>query len=170
MKYAKPPVLQTTTNLSQSSNGSDIQSTPLTPGRGHPTDAILQTPTQKSIQEQDAIETLLFMSSPGHSSLGQAFPQPQGQTSQAQSPLRTEFGGPLRSAQSRRVEFSESQRLPPESPNPGRRRRPLSGAGQLRDDEFHKMLDSMPDHDDDSTDDDEIEIPITPKRFATSRV
>ncbi len=70
----------------------------------------MNTPTQKTIQEQDAMEALLFMSSPGNSgNLGpsHAFPPPRSQMSPQQSPLRAEFGveASLRGVQGRRAEF-----------------------------------------------------------------
>ncbi|KAI9741491.1 MAG: hypothetical protein M1818_004297 [Claussenomyces sp. TS43310] len=167
LKYSAPLNLRAAFDLSKRSNGSNSDPTPHTPSRSQPTDDVLQTPTQKSIQEQDAIETLLFMSSPGNSSMGQAFPQSQGQTSQVQSPLRTEFGAPLHVAPGRRIEFPEARKSRLATLNTSSRRRiPMVEAGKLGEDEFDKLLDSMADE----SSDEEIEIPMTPRRLATSNV
>ncbi|KAH8678841.1 hypothetical protein BGZ60DRAFT_252241 [Tricladium varicosporioides] len=90
-KFSKPPTMP-----GQHSNSSLRSSTPRTPNRHDYRDNTIiqiQTPTQKTIQEQDAIETLLFMSSPGNSgNMGPnpSFP-PRSQASPQQSPLRAEF-------------------------------------------------------------------------------
>ncbi|TAQ84825.1 hypothetical protein B7494_g6855 [Chlorociboria aeruginascens] len=88
-RFTKPPILP-------GGSSSFNTSTPRTPRRNELQEVPnLRTPTQKTIQEQDAIETLLFMSSPGNSgNMG----HPHGgftgvnQMSPQQSPLRTEFG------------------------------------------------------------------------------
>ncbi|RFU23592.1 hypothetical protein B7463_g12746, partial [Scytalidium lignicola] len=104
--FSKPPNLpgQSTSDMSQYSQQQfhSPTPTPRTPIRGGNSSsnnrfqdgaAGIRTPTQKTIQEQDAIETLLFMSSPGNSgNLNHAFPPPsRSQTSPQRSPLRTEF-------------------------------------------------------------------------------
>ena len=104
-KFTKPPTIPT-----HGSNSPYQNSAPRTP---HRTDfrenIVIQTPTQKTIQEQDAIETLLFMSSPGNSgNMGHAFPPPRTQGSPQQSPLRTEFNVLPKGAQGRRVEFERA--------------------------------------------------------------
>ena len=108
-KFSKPPTIP-----GQDSGSSHNTSTPRTPnGRSEYMDAkSTQTPTAKTIQEQDAMEALLFMSSPGNSgNMGHAFPQLGGsQISPQQSPLRAEFHvqPPLhRGAPGRRVDFEE---------------------------------------------------------------
>jgi len=147
--------------------------TPRTPNRNsHPVDMMLQTTNHKSLQERDAIETLLFMSSPGNSnSLGHNFP-PSGQMSQQPSPLRAEFGAPLRDATGRNVEFTGvSSHVASEagSTTPLARKRDHRSTGLARsgDDMYDVMLDGLPDSD---SSDDEIEIPITPRRLAASRM
>ena len=174
-RFSKPPTLlgQSTSDLSRNRQLSvGAQSpTPRTPNRtSHPVDAMLHTTNQKSLQERDAIETLLFMSSPGNSgNMGHTFPQ--GQTSQQPSPLRGEFGAPLAGAQGRNVDFtlvrsnvpSEAGSLTPI----GRKEQSSSAMHRTEDDAYDIMLDRMPDTD---SSDDEIEIPITPRRLAASRV
>jgi hypothetical protein len=133
---------------------------------------MLQTTNHKSLQERDAIETLLFMSSPGNSnSLGHNFP-PSGQMSQQPSPLRAEFGAPLPGATGRSVEFiGVPSHVPGEtsSTTPLARKRNHHSRGLARpgDDIYDVMLDGLPDSD---SSDDEIEIPITPRRLAASRM
>jgi hypothetical protein len=100
-KFSKPPPIS-----GQNSNSSLRTSNPQTPNRGdyreHPT---TQTPTQKTLQEQDAIETLLFMSSPGNSgNMSHAFP-PRSQISPQESPLRTEFHPQSRQLHGKKVGF-----------------------------------------------------------------
>lgn len=85
----RPPVMpiKTVSDLSQSSATS-----PHTPTRDPVIDTMLRTPSQKSAQEQDAIESLLFMSSPGNSTtLMHNFAPPQQPPSNQHSPLRSEF-------------------------------------------------------------------------------
>lgn len=83
----RPPMmpLHTVSDLSQSSIAF-----PHTPTRDPALNNMLRTPSQKSIQEQDAIESLLFMSSPGNpGNMMHAFPPPAPPSNQ-QSPLRSE--------------------------------------------------------------------------------
>jgi hypothetical protein len=162
---------RSTSDLSQNSQQPGSVVPPRTPNRtGHPVDLMLQTPNQKSIQERDAIETLLFMSSPGNSStMGHSFPT-HGQASQQPSPLRAEFGAPLRGAQGRNVEFadggvSKNSDAPPLTP--GARRARLEKNCKLDNDDFEKFLDNIPDTE--SSDEDEIEI-ITPRWQAAGKV
>ncbi|RDL31976.1 Uncharacterized protein BP5553_09378 [Venustampulla echinocandica] len=100
-KFSKPPSMP-----NQASNSSLRSSTPRTPNRGEYRDnPAMRTPTQKTIQEQDAIETLLFMSSPGNSgNMAHAFP-PRSQASPQESPLRAEFNMQPRAAQGKKVGF-----------------------------------------------------------------
>ncbi|KAH8809160.1 hypothetical protein F5884DRAFT_676578 [Xylogone sp. PMI_703] len=110
--FSKPPNLpgQSTSDMSQYSQKSFNSPTPTphTPIRRGSTSnnsrfqdrpAGIRTPTQKTIQEQDAIETLLFMSSPGNSgNMNHAFPPPsRSQASPQRSPLRTEFSPHIKS-------------------------------------------------------------------------
>lgn len=90
-KFSKPPSIPT-----HSSNPTST-STPRTPTQSDMRDKrVHTTPSQKTIQEQDAIETLLFMSSPGnsghHAPFGTA-PRPSNPLlgSPQRSPLRAEF-------------------------------------------------------------------------------
>ncbi len=131
---------------------------------------MLHTTNHKSLQERDAIETLLFMSSPGNSNnMNHNFP-PSGQMSQQPSPLRAEFGAPLRGATCRGVEFTGAPSHVASdtgSTTPLARKRDHigTGLGRPEDDIYDVMLDSLPDTD---SSDDEIEIPITPRRLAAS--
>jgi hypothetical protein len=100
-KFSKPPAIS-----GQTSNSSLQTSNPRTPNRmDYRENAAIQTPTQKTIQEQDAIETLLFMSSPGNSgNMAHAFP-PRSQISPQQSPLRAEFHPQSRPIHGKKVGF-----------------------------------------------------------------
>ncbi|TVY38378.1 hypothetical protein LOCC1_G006485 [Lachnellula occidentalis] len=87
-----------------------ILPTQKTPNRGtHRENPTIQTPLQKTIQEQDAIETLMFMSSPGNSgNMKHNFPPPLPikRGSPLRSPLRTEFNTQdRRKPQGRKVGF-----------------------------------------------------------------
>lgn len=174
-KFSKPPTLQghTTSDLSQGSQPSGAFIPPSTPTRnGQGSDVMLLTPTQKSIQEQDAIETLLFMSSPGNSSTaGHAFPPPHSQPHQLQSPLRTEFGTELRASQGRRVDFtgvvSNGSIEGVGKMNIKNPTETKTASHRPAEEEFNHMLDNMADTE---SSDDEIEIPIPPRRLARGRV
>lgn len=101
-KFSRPPTI-----AGQGSNSSLHSPNPRTPNRGpHRENPVIQTPTQKTLQEQDAIETLMFMSSPGNSgNMKHNFP-PRSQASPQQSPLRAEFSlQERRGAQGRKVGF-----------------------------------------------------------------
>lgn len=172
MKSSKPHMLSaaSSSDLSQSSlsSGGAAPNTPAQdakpPQRG---DSVLQTPTQKSLQEQDAIETLLFMSSPGNPMLNN-FPGAQSQGSRMQSPLKTEFG-----AQGTSDGKSDESSVTPRAYETGtaryrgRRRIGVVGKGRLGDDELDRMLDTMGNED---SSDDEIELPTTPMRSTIGRV
>jgi hypothetical protein len=176
-RFTKPPALvgQSSSDMSQNTQHSvgAHTPTPRTPNRNsHPVDMMLQTTNHKSLQERDAIETLLFMSSPGNSNnMGHNFP-PSGQMSQQPSPLRAEFGASLHGATGRSVEFtgiashvvSEAGSTTPVA---RRRDRHGTGLGGPGDDVYDVMLDGLPDSD---SSDDEIEIPVTPRRLAASRM
>jgi hypothetical protein len=173
--FTKPPTIlgKNTSDLSQSSQVSmgSHSPTPRTPNRvSQAAEAILQSTNQKSLQERDAIETLLFMSSPGNSgNLKHTF-SPPGLGSQQPSPLRTEFGAPLRGAHGRNVEFAGVRSLVAgEAGSATPRGKGLhqghTGLSKSGEDMYDRILDA-PDTD---SSDDEIEIPITPRRLAASR-
>jgi hypothetical protein len=133
----------------------------------------MQTPTQKTLQEQDAIETLLFMSSPGNSgNMGHAFP-PKNQGSPQQSPLRTEFHV-QRGAQGRRVEFDTAASGSTGSSEMGGAEYITKMAGKLREsgrgrpDAIDRLLDEMADS---SSDEEELVLNYTsPRRVTAGRV
>ncbi|KFZ24169.1 hypothetical protein V502_01332 [Pseudogymnoascus sp. VKM F-4520 (FW-2644)] len=172
VKSSKPHMLSaaSSSDLSQSSlsSGGVGPNTPAhdakPPNRG---DTVLQTPTQKSLQEQDAIETLLFMSSPGNPMLNN-FPGAQSQGSRMQSPLKTEFG-----AQGTSDGKSDDSSVTPRAYETGtaryrgRRRIGVVGKGRLGEDELDRILDTMENAD---SSDDEIELPTTPMRSTIGRV
>lgn len=174
-RFTRPPTLlgRSSSDLSQNTQPpkANHSPTPRTPNRtSHPVDVMLQRTNQKSDQERDAIETLLFMSSPGNSNnMNHTFPAP-GQASSQPSPLRTDFGASLRSVQGRDAEFAgirsisanEAGSTTPRSRRPGY---PAIGLTKSRDDLYDIMLDEQ---DTDSSDGD-IEIPITPRQLAASR-
>ena len=126
-----------------------------------------QTPTQKTIQEQDAIETLLFMSSPGNSgNMGPAFQNRGQHGSPQQSPLRAEFNvhGTPRRAQGRRVEFERAALSDSsESSEAG-----AVGKSKSRSEAIDKFLEDL---DDSSSEDGELVINYSsPRRVAAGRV
>jgi hypothetical protein len=174
-RFTRPPTLlgRSSSNLSQNTQPSKggHSPTPQTPTRtSHPVDVMLQRTNHKSDQERDAIETLLFMSSPGNSNnMNHTFPAP-GQASSQPSPLRADFGAPLRSVQGRDAEFASTRSMganeagstTPRGRRPGY---PAIGLTKSRGDIYDIMLDEQ---DTDSSDGD-IEIPITPRQLAASR-
>ncbi|RAL61089.1 hypothetical protein DID88_010430 [Monilinia fructigena] len=103
-------------NNNNNNNNNIAPRTPNTSAYHHPEHAI--TSGQKTIQEQDAIASLLLMGSPGNSqTLGPSLPLPkEAKTSPQDSPLRAEFSlqmaqngrSKLGSQSQRRVEFAES--------------------------------------------------------------
>lgn len=102
-KFARPPSVPT-----NGSNSSLLNISPQTPNRLDLRDTRILTPSQKTLQEQDAIETLLFMSSPGNSgNMNHAFPPPRTFASPQRSPLRSEFQS---RPQSKRVGFHDTAR------------------------------------------------------------
>ena len=169
-KFVKPPAIS-----GQGSGSYQNTSAPRTPSRAEYKDSpVMQTPTQKTIQEQDAIETLLFMSSPGNSgNLGHAFPPPRTIGSPQQSPLRAEFNI-QKGAQGRRVGFDDrattastgSSEVGAENSNKlgPRPSKPQRG----EPDAIDRMLDEMQDS---SSDDDEPALNYaSPRRVAAGRV
>jgi hypothetical protein len=171
-KFSNPPAIP-----GQGSNSSLNTSTPRTPnGRTEYMEAkSLQTPSQKTIQEQDAMEALLFMSSPGNSgSMGHAFPPPaRSQMSPQQSPLRTEFNvqPPLnRGAQVRRVEFEQAATSTSTgSSEAGDYAGKAKAVGRTRpSDAIDRLLDEMGDS---SSDEEELILNYSsPRRVAAGRV
>jgi hypothetical protein len=122
----------------------------------------LQRTNQKSDQERDAIETLLFMSSPGNSNnMNHTFPPP-GRASSQQSPLRAEFGAPLGGGEGRGLDFGPTRSVETsQGRQPGH---PATGLAKSKTDLYDIMLDEQ----DTDSSDGEIEIPITPRRLAAS--
>lgn len=170
-KFSKPPPIP-----GHGSNSPYHASTPRTPHRADVRDnTVIQTPTQKTIQEQDAIETLLFMSSPGNSgNMGHTFP-PRNQGSPQQSPLRTEFNVPPRSAPGRRVEFERAatSRSGGSSEAGGAEyRSKMKGKAAMRDHARREAIDRLLDETGDSSSDEE-ELVLnysSPRRLAAGRV
>ncbi len=170
-RASKPPLLQTNT-LSDLSQGSQVSAGigPSTPSRhSHPVDPMMQAPTQKTVQEQDAIETLLFMSSPGNSStMGHTFPASKGRASQLQSPLRADFGTSIHGSRNEGTELSSM----PLSATNGRenfasrnRLKAHNAPRRLREEEIDRLLDSTPDPE---SSEEDVDIPITPRRHVTT--
>jgi len=160
-KFSKPP------GISGQESNSSISSMPHTPNRDAKP---LQTPSQKTIQEQDAIETLLFMSSPGNSSnMGHQFPPRTAQTSPQNSPLRAEFIPQDRSrgAHGRKVAFHQSTvggSRPSSQPTYAQRSKAV---GKKKAEVIDRLLDQMAD----SSSDDEIVLSYSsPRRVAAGRV
>ena len=134
----------------------------------------IQTPTQKTIQEQDAMEALLFMSSPGNSgNMGHAFPPPaRSQMSPQQSPLRTEFNVQLphnRGPQGRRVEFEKAATsTSTESSDAGGYAVKAKAIRRSKSDTIDRLLDEM---EDSSSDEEELVLNYSsPRRVAAERV
>ncbi|KAK0119656.1 hypothetical protein ONS95_011093 [Cadophora gregata] len=171
-KFSKPPAMPN--NGSNSPYNTSAPRTPLrTDFRDNP---VIQTPVQKTIQEQDAIETLLFMSSPGNSgNMGHTFPPPRTQGSPQLSPLRTEFDSRARANQIRRVEFDTSAvSVSADSSEGGaeyRSKMRSKGLSQskAKSEEMNRFLDEM--RDDSSSDEEEIMIKYSsPRRIPAGRV
>jgi hypothetical protein len=171
-KFSKPPAIPG----QNSTLGGSFTSTPRTPTMNHrpalqDSTMGIQTPTQKTIQEQDAIETLLFMSSPGNSgNMGHGFQNRGQQGSPQQSPLRAEFNvqGQVqetpRGAQGRRVGF-EKVTL---SGSTGSSEAGGAGKRKSRSEAIDKFLDEF---NDSSSDEGELVINYSsPRRVAAGRV
>lgn len=166
-KFSKPP--------SMPSYRSDP--TPRTPTQSDSRDRRgVQTPSQKTIQEQDAIETLLFMSSPGNSGTmahGGPFGGPAPRTnpplgSPQRSPLRAEFR-----MQDRRVDFGK---YVGEGGAEAKRVRAPSAAGggldESREGVIDRLLDRMSDagRSSSSSSDGDIEVPLSYEPRVAGRV
>lgn len=161
-KFSKPP------GISGQGSNSSLSSMPNTPNRDAKP---LQTPSQKTIQEQDAIETLLFMSSPGNSgNMKHQFPPRTTQTSPQNSPLRAEFNPQDRSrgAHGRKVAFHHSTASgsrPSSQPTYAQRSKAV---GKKKVEVIDRLLDRMAES---SSDEDEIVINYSsPRRVAAGRV
>ena len=169
-KFSKPPAIP-----GQGSNSSLNTSMPRTPnGRAEYTETKgIQTPTQKTIQEQDAMEALLFMSSPGNSgNMGHAFPPPaRSQMSPQQSPLRTEFNvqpSLNRGAQARRVEFEKAPLSTSTGSSEAGEYQRKTKAGSTRSHAIDRLLDEMVDS---SSDEEEVVLNYSsPRRVTAGRV
>jgi len=156
-KYPKPPTIAT-----QSSLQSQAQGGPRTPNRTNYLETkSAQTPTQKTIQEQDAIETLLFMSSPGNSG-NMNYLRNQG--SPQQSPLRAEFNerGPRR-----KVGLEKGDTSTGSSETDGYTR---SVEGEALKRERKEAIESLLDEMSDSNSDGEMATYSSPRRVAAGRV
>jgi hypothetical protein len=168
-KFSKPPTIP-----GQGSSSSHT-SMPRTPNRGdfNIESKPLQTPTQKTIQEQDAIETLLFMSSPGNSgNMGHQFPGSRtNQTSPQNSPLRAEFNiqDRARGALGRRVYLGKGPTGGVTSTGEqSYTQRNALDTSKSRGDAIDKMLDEMGDS---SSDEEELALNYSsPRRVAAGRV
>lgn len=161
--------------------------TPRTPTQSDSRDRRgVQTPSQKTIQEQDAIETLLFMSSPGNSSTmahgGGPFGGPAPRTnpllsSPQRSPLRAEFHVQDRRGAARRVDFGKYVSGMGEggSADVKRARAPSAVAGmdESREGVIDRLLDRMSDagrSSSSSSSDGDIEVPLSYEPRVAGRV
>ncbi|KAH8602084.1 hypothetical protein B0O99DRAFT_499856 [Bisporella sp. PMI_857] len=167
-KFSKPPTIP-----GQGSNSS-TSSIPHTPNRVTLDNDPKPLPSsQKTLQEQDAIETLLFMSSPGNSgNMGHQFPRPS-QASPQNSPLRTEFHPQDRArvTQGRRVVFQQDITRGPlrttalSQPSYAHRSK---ATGKTKEDAIDRLLDEMADS---SSDEAEVVLNYSsPRRVAAGRV
>ena len=165
-KFAKPPSVP-----GHASNPSLLAGSPRTPNRAEFRDSQpMQTQAQKT-KEQDAIETLLFMSSPGNSgNMGHAFLPPRTVGSPQQSPLRAEFQ--MRS-HGKRVGFDETVATASTTSSDREYRRKTFSEGRPsktrrgQTDAMDRMLDEMSS----SSDDDEPSLNYdSPRRVAAGRV
>lgn len=169
-KFSEPPAIP-----GHGSNSSLNTPTPRTPnGRAEYMEPKgIQTPTQKTIQEQDAMEALLFMSSPGNSgNMGHAFPPPaRSQMSPQQSPLRTEFNmqPPLnRGAQGRRVELEKAATSTSTGSSEAGEYQGKAKVGSTRPHAIDQLLDEMGDS---SSDEEDIVLNYSsPRRVTAGRV
>ncbi|CAD6442646.1 ec1f51bf-e8b8-465c-9bf4-00bed59b972a [Sclerotinia trifoliorum] len=177
-KFSKPPSMpgQPSANSHHSFNINSAPRTPNATAYNRPEHAM--TSVNKTIQEQDAIATLLSMGSPGNSqSMGPTLTPPHGsQTSPRNSPLRAEFSlqraqngkGKVGPQSQRRVEFAESvssggseNGYPAASHRKSAMRNNQNGR-RITD----KMLDEMVDE----SSDEEVELPVPQGRRIPERV
>lgn len=141
---AQPPALQTSNQHSFSSSGSAPSAMPATPPQRHVVKP--RTPSQNAAMEQDAVETLLFMSSPGNSGY-----HPPNQL--PATPLRTQLSAMYRkphSAAAISSNHTSNEQLQPIRPLSDHldSRRFVNGA------DIDKLLDEMPDEISSSDEDD----------------
>ena len=121
---------------------------------------LLRTPTQQqaSAMEQDAIETLVFMSSPGNSQY-----RPPSQSMLSGSPLRTALS-PGKRAKARTLELDKALRIPNDDAIPlsPRKRKYLDSANLESNQRIDQVLDNMPieDSSGSSSDDDDMKIDV----------
>ena len=138
---AQPPALPNSNQNSFSSSGSAPSTMPATPPQRHATKP--RTPSQNLTMEQDAVETLLFMSSPGNS----------GYHPPAQLPPTT-----LRNQLLRNPDLTTITSSNRNSTEQLQSSRPLSDHLELRrltnGADIDKLLDEMPDDGSSSDDDD----------------
>ena len=108
----------------------------------------VRTPSQKAAMEKDAVETLLFMSSPGNSSYHPPSQLPG-------TPLRNTFATQKRVGFTSAVGGLDSSDEEHRSTKSLVQQRPALGSTRLKNgDDIDRILDAMPD--DDSSSDDEI--------------
>lgn len=150
---AKPPLLDTRSHNIYNHGGGTSFDSSLMGGQATPPKRLsaLRTPSQKAAMEQDAVETLLFMSSPGNSGH-----QPQARS--AVTSLRAIF-----TSQEKRVGFADASRGVHESEDD---RRPGEAFRSPRDfpraecivngADIDRLLDEMPDDASSSEDDDHV--------------
>ena len=142
MSQAQPPALQTCDQNGFSSSGSAPSAMPATPSQRYAMKP--RTPSQNAAMEQDAVETLLFMSSPGNS----------GYHPPAQPAVTT-----LRNQLSRKpglAAISGSNRTSTEQDRPNRPFPDHSEPKRLTNGaDVDKLLDEMPD-DGSSSDEDDL--------------
>lgn len=150
----QPPSLTTNSNTSNNhgsiSLASNLTADPATPPKRSST---LRTPSQKAAMEQDAVETLLFMSSPGNSGH-------QPQTRSVRTPLRSSFT-PLE----KRVGFADVRSVgiardeDRHAANPFQAHRSFSKPeGIVNGADVDRLLDEMPDESS-SSEEDDLNVP-----------
>ena len=175
-KFSKPPSIPT--------HRSDP--TPRTPTQPDSRDRRVQTPSQKTIQEQDAIETLLFMSSPGNSgTMGHAggpfgAPRPNPLLdSPHRSPLRAEFRVQDRRGAlgpGRRVEFDKyvagagASEAGAEAKHLVRAPPPPPSSGASLDETTEGVIDRLLDRMSDASSDEDVEVPLSYEPRVAGRV
>lgn len=134
----QPPFLNTAYNASYDSRSTNSLGSVTSPATPPKRMSSIRTPSQKAAMEQDAVETLVFMSSPGHS---------------GNHPQTRSIGTPLRSS-FKRVGFTDvsengsDEDRPHPSPD-----KPFGRTGRLKSDrivsraDVDRLLDEMPDED-----------------------
>ena len=134
-------------------SGSSVSSSATPPTGQRP---LVQTPSQQnaSAMEQDAIETLLFMSSPGNSQY-----RPPSQPRPPGSPLRTVLS-PEKRAKVRTLELDKATRSPNDdiAPLSPRKKTFLEKANLENSENIDKVLDNMPTEDSSSSDEEGMSI------------